>query len=417
MAQRVRRRAVGQAERAAQLRDGELDDARRERAAAGADEQRALGRQRDRGRARDTPRPPAGPAAITGTRARLAALAGDGHGVDAADRRVPAPDAQRLGDAQARAVEQRQHGGVAGEDPRLARLAGAQPRPRSRRRRRRPRAAAAGSCRPSGVRIAEKAEGVPWPSRSRWRAKERSAASWRMSERLSTPSIRRAARKARTSSGFRASIAESRAPRRDERSGRPGTGAGRGHRPRRSSATAAAPSRARRATPSPRARVSGAPGRIEVEAGRTRLDMFLLCARADSSRHALVYQSPNGTVPHRRCPDPARARHGLQLRRPGRARARARATSCRCRSAPARRSGVVWSLREGAGAQPQERDRPASTRRRSRPRCAGFLDWIAWYTLAPKGSALAMALKLAGGGPGRDRRASACGSPGRRRSA
>ena len=34
--------------------------------------------------------------------------------------------AKRLGDAQARAVEQRQHGGIAGENPRLALLAGAQ---------------------------------------------------------------------------------------------------------------------------------------------------------------------------------------------------------------------------------------------------------------------------------------------------
>ena len=32
----------------------------------------------------------------------------------------------------------------------------------------------------------------------------------------------------------------------------------------------------------------------------------------------------------------------------------------------------------------------------------GFLDWIAWYTLAPRGSALAMGLKLPGRGPGRD---------------
>ena len=30
------------------------------------------------------------------------------------------------------------------------------------------------------------------------------------------------------------------------------------------------------------------------------------------------------------------------------------------------------------------------------PEMRKFLDWIAWYTLAPKGSALAMGLKLAG---------------------
>ena len=41
-------------------------------------------------------------------------------------RHVAALEAERLGDAQARAVEQRQHGGVAREDPRLALLAGAE---------------------------------------------------------------------------------------------------------------------------------------------------------------------------------------------------------------------------------------------------------------------------------------------------
>ena len=73
------------------------------------------------------PRPPRRTAAMTGTRAGLAALADHRHGVDAVDRRVAALQAQRLRDAQARAVEQGQHGGVAGEDPRLARLAGPGP--------------------------------------------------------------------------------------------------------------------------------------------------------------------------------------------------------------------------------------------------------------------------------------------------
>ncbi len=52
--------------------------------------------------------------------ARLVALAGDGDGVARAD--VLALERERFRDAQARAVEQAQHGGVAGDDPRLARL-------------------------------------------------------------------------------------------------------------------------------------------------------------------------------------------------------------------------------------------------------------------------------------------------------
>ena len=56
-------------------------------------------------------------------------------------------------------------------------------------------------------RTAAKAEAVPCPSRSRCRAKERSAASWRISDRLCTRASRRAARKERMSRGFRATIA------------------------------------------------------------------------------------------------------------------------------------------------------------------------------------------------------------------
>jgi primosomal protein N' (replication factor Y) len=55
--------------------------------------------------------------------------------------------------------------------------------------------------------------------------------------------------------------------------------------------------------------------------------------------------------------------------------------------------GVVWGIREGAGGNLKPvtgrldaPSLPASMRR--------FFDWIAWYTLAPKGSALAMGLKL-----------------------
>ncbi|HEX2509739.1 MAG TPA: DEAD/DEAH box helicase, partial [Microvirga sp.] len=56
--------------------------------------------------------------------------------------------------------------------------------------------------------------------------------------------------------------------------------------------------------------------------------------------------------------------------------------------------GVVWSLREGSGAN----FKPVSSRIDAPPLSApmrSFLDWMAWYTLAPKGSALAMGLKLA----------------------
>ncbi|HEX8168806.1 MAG TPA: primosomal protein N' [Beijerinckiaceae bacterium] len=55
--------------------------------------------------------------------------------------------------------------------------------------------------------------------------------------------------------------------------------------------------------------------------------------------------------------------------------------------------GVVWALREGAGANLK-----AVTARIGAPRLSQklrkFIDWIAWYTLAPKGSALALALRL-----------------------
>jgi primosomal protein N' (replication factor Y) len=65
---------------------------------------------------------------------------------------------------------------------------------------------------------------------------------------------------------------------------------------------------------------------------------------------------------------------------------------------PRERVGVVWELRQGAGdnfktvagkfdAPPM----PAPLRR--------LVDWLAWYTLAPKGSALGLALKVPGEGP------------------
>ena len=55
--------------------------------------------------------------------------------------------------------------------------------------------------------------------------------------------------------------------------------------------------------------------------------------------------------------------------------------------------GVVWSVRNGSGAN----FKPVSGRVDAPPLSAEmrrFLDWIAWYTLAPRGSALAMGLKV-----------------------
>jgi primosomal protein N' (replication factor Y) (superfamily II helicase) len=55
--------------------------------------------------------------------------------------------------------------------------------------------------------------------------------------------------------------------------------------------------------------------------------------------------------------------------------------------------GVVWSLREGSGAN----FKPVSGRIEApplSPEMRKFLDWIAWYTLSPRGSALAMGLKV-----------------------
>ena len=60
---------------------------------------------------------------------------------------------------------------------------------------------------------------------------------------------------------------------------------------------------------------------------------------------------------------------------------------------PRERLGVVWALRPGAGdnfkkvaGKYDAPAMPASLRR--------LVDWLAWYTLAPKGSALGLALKV-----------------------
>ena len=56
--------------------------------------------------------------------------------------------------------------------------------------------------------------------------------------------------------------------------------------------------------------------------------------------------------------------------------------------------GVVWSLRPGAGGNFKPVTDIVAAPGLS-PKLRKFLDWVAWYTLAPKGSALGMGLKLA----------------------
>ena len=75
-----------------------------------------------RGRARGNPRRLATGAMIGAERVFLA-FADNGDRFTFADRRVGATDRQRLGNAQARAVAERQHGGVARQHPMFARLA------------------------------------------------------------------------------------------------------------------------------------------------------------------------------------------------------------------------------------------------------------------------------------------------------
>jgi primosomal protein N' (replication factor Y) len=56
-------------------------------------------------------------------------------------------------------------------------------------------------------------------------------------------------------------------------------------------------------------------------------------------------------------------------------------------------AGVVWGLREGQGGNLKKVTGVIDAPNLS-PKMRKFLDWIAWYTLAPKGSALAMGLKV-----------------------
>src|SRR5918995_3820318 len=56
-------------------------------------------------------------------------------------------------------------------------------------------------------------------------------------------------------------------------------------------------------------------------------------------------------------------------------------------------AGVVWAMREGEGGNLKKVTGVIDAPNLS-PKMRKFLDWIAWYTLAPKGSALAMGLKI-----------------------
>src|SRR5215212_9379904 len=55
--------------------------------------------------------------------------------------------------------------------------------------------------------------------------------------------------------------------------------------------------------------------------------------------------------------------------------------------------GVVWSLREGAASNLKSIARKIDAPPMSEP-MRRLVDWMAWYTLAPKGSVLSLALKL-----------------------
>ena len=111
----MRCRRVGQPERAAQPLHGELDDARADTASApGADEHRAVVRlEIDRGTSRHSPATSSSTFCSTGTmRVLLPLPVTIEHVARAGRRHLAAFQAQRFGDAQAGAVEQRHHGGV-----------------------------------------------------------------------------------------------------------------------------------------------------------------------------------------------------------------------------------------------------------------------------------------------------------------
>jgi primosomal protein N' (replication factor Y) len=58
--------------------------------------------------------------------------------------------------------------------------------------------------------------------------------------------------------------------------------------------------------------------------------------------------------------------------------------------------GVVWALREGAGGNLKMITAAVDTPNLT-PGLRRLLDWVAWYTLAPKGSALTLGLRLPDG--------------------
>src|SRR5437764_13926802 len=115
MAQRMRCRRLRQAERAAQPRHRELNDPRREWAAFGADEQRTV--TADLVRAE---REIIGDEVLHLRQHRhhalLAALADDRDHLPLTAGEITAPQPERLGNAQPAAVEEREHGSVAGVD-------------------------------------------------------------------------------------------------------------------------------------------------------------------------------------------------------------------------------------------------------------------------------------------------------------
>ena len=114
MAQSVRRRGIGQAERRAKFPDQQLHDPRAEAPALLADEERPVRRQRMGAKHEITVHPLA-----DGRQDRqdalLVTLAGDDQ--RRTERRGAAVEAERLGDAQAAAVDQGQHRMVAGRNP------------------------------------------------------------------------------------------------------------------------------------------------------------------------------------------------------------------------------------------------------------------------------------------------------------
>ena len=66
--------------------------------------------------------------------------------------------------------------------------------------------------------------------------------------------------------------------------------------------------------------------------------------------------------------------------------------------------GVVWSV-DGDSARRAEisrRSAPVSIGRRSRKSCASFIDWLARYTLTPRGMALRLATRAAEDAGARD---------------